>query len=47
MAKRITVNPGTRRISILSDNPAYAPFENVDRQSFQIVGRVLWIGRKV
>jgi hypothetical protein len=47
MAKRITVNPGTRRISILSDNPTYTPFQDVDRQSFQIVGRVLWFGRKV
>ena len=45
MAKRLAVRPSDRTISILSDNPAYPPYDNLDRQSLRIVGRVRWCGR--
>ena len=44
--KRIDVNPATRRLLVKSDNPAYDPFE-VDRDDLDVIGRVVWVGRKV
>jgi Peptidase S24-like len=47
MAKRLGVRPSDRTISILSDNPAYPPYDNLDRQSLHVIGRVRWFGRIV
>lgn len=44
--KRIDKNPATGRFLVKSDNPAYDPFE-VDREDIDVVGRVVWIGRRV
>lgn len=44
--KRIDLNPSNRKLWVKSDNPAYDPFE-VDRSDLDVIGRVVWIGRKV
>jgi phage repressor protein C with HTH and peptisase S24 domain len=44
--KRVDRNPATGRYLVKSDNPQYDSFE-VDRADLDIVGRVVWIGRRV
>ena len=43
--KRIAIEPQGRRISVVSDNPAYPSWRGLERRSINIVGRVLWFGR--
>lgn len=45
--KRIALEPKGRLISVISDNPAYPTWHGLDRRSVNIVGRVLWFGRKL
>jgi phage repressor protein C with HTH and peptisase S24 domain len=46
MVKRLL--PGkSGRMSILSDNPDYAPLENIAASDVTIIGRVVWVGRKL
>jgi phage repressor protein C with HTH and peptisase S24 domain len=47
MIKRLALGPTRRRISVLSDNDAYPSWENTDPKLLQIVGRVIWFGRKL
>ncbi|MEX6725239.1 S24 family peptidase [Parapedomonas caeni] len=45
--KRVSVNPTSRRLSIRSDNPVYPAWEDCDPASIDIIGRVVWVGRKL
>jgi hypothetical protein len=45
MARRLSVNPVTHRIAILSDNAAYPSFPDCDAAGIRILGRVVWVGR--
>ena len=45
--KRVAIEPQGRRISVVSDNPAYPSWNNLERRAVNIVGRVLWFGRKL
>lgn len=45
--KRIAIEPQGRKISVVSDNPAYPSWNSLDRRAVHIVGRVLWFGRKL
>ena len=45
--KRIAIEPQGRKISVVSDNPAYPSWNNLERRAVNIVGRVLWFGRKL
>jgi SOS-response transcriptional repressor LexA len=47
LVKRLSVNPGTRRIAILSDNAAYPSFPDCDPAEISVIGRVIWMGRKL
>lgn len=47
MVKRIALQPGSRRITIASDNPAYPTWKDMDRSKIHVVGRVIWFGRAV
>jgi phage repressor protein C with HTH and peptisase S24 domain len=47
IVKRVALNPATRRLSISSDNPAYPGWPDCDQASVDIVGRVVWAGRKI
>lgn len=45
--KRVAIEPQGRKISVVSDNAAYPSWQGLDRRSVNIVGRVLWFGRKI
>ncbi len=45
--RRVSVHPVTGRPSLLPDNPAYASFPDCDPAALKVLGRVVWIGRKL
>ena len=45
VVKRLSVNPATQRVAILSDNVAYPSFPDCQVASIGILGRVVWMGR--
>ncbi len=45
LVKRLSVNPATHRVAILSDNVAYPSFPDCAPDSIGILGRVVWMGR--
>ena len=45
--KRLALNPAGRRVSIKSDNPAYRDFVDVKLDTVNVIGRVVWAGRRV
>jgi phage repressor protein C with HTH and peptisase S24 domain len=47
LVKRLALGPTGRRISVRSDNKAYPSWEDCDPSDLQIVGRVVWFGRKL
>jgi hypothetical protein len=47
MVKRIAVHPGTRRLTISSDNEAYPSWPDCKPESITVIGRVVWAGRKI
>jgi phage repressor protein C with HTH and peptisase S24 domain len=46
MVKRLSLRPA-QRLSVLSDNPAYPGWSDVEPDSVTIIGRVVWAGRKI
>lgn len=47
LIKRVQIDPVRQRASIISDNPAYPPITDIDPRDIQVLGRALWIGRRV
>ena len=47
LVKRLSVNPATRRLSILSDNAAYPSWDDCDPATVAVIGRVVWVGRRL
>jgi hypothetical protein len=47
MVKRLSRNPATRRLTIRSDNDAYPSWPDCDPNAIAIIGRVVWVGRKL
>ncbi len=47
LVKRLSVNPASRRLSIRSDNEAYPNWDDVDPAGISVIGRVVWVGRKL
>jgi|TARA_R110000772_G_scaffold205498_2_gene315843 hypothetical protein len=45
VVKRVALKPGGKQITISSDNIAYPTWDDVDRASIHIVGRVIWLCR--
>ena len=45
--KRVSANPATGLLTIKSDNPLYDTWADVDPKTVQIIGKVLWAGRKL
>lgn len=45
--KRVSLTPTEGRITIKSDNPMYESWEDCDPADIDIVGRVVWVGRKL
>ena len=46
MVKRVARAPGQGRISVISDNPHYRSWDDLPMASVQLVGRVVWTGRR-
>jgi hypothetical protein len=47
VVKRVAVNPAARTLSIRSDNPAYPGWPDCEPAAVDIVGRVVWTGRRI
>ena len=47
LIKRIGVHPATKRLSVISDNAAYPAFFDCDPSAIDILGRVIWAGRRI
>lgn len=47
IVKRVALNPAGRTISIRSDNDAYPGWPDCDPGAIDIVGRVVWAGRRI
>lgn len=45
LVKRLAVSPAG--VSILSDNPAYPGWTDCDLGDIDVVGRVVWMGRRL
>jgi Peptidase S24-like len=45
--KRLAMNPATRNVSITSDNPAYPGWPDCPLARIDVIGRVIWVGRKL
>lgn len=46
MVKRLAHAPGGR-LSVLSDNPAYPDWPDLDPDTVTVIGRVVWLGRRL
>lgn len=47
LVKRLSLNPATRTVSIRSDNVHAAHWPDCDPASLEVVGRVVWAGRRI
>ena len=47
MVKRLAAHPSGRSITISSDNNAYPSWPDCETRSVDVIGRVVWAGRKV
>jgi len=47
VVKRVAVNPAGRSLSIRSDNDNYASWPDCDPAAVDVVGRVVWVGRRL
>jgi len=47
MVKRVAMGPLRGRFSVLSDNPHYPDWTDIDPAMVAIVGRVVWTGRRL
>jgi phage repressor protein C with HTH and peptisase S24 domain len=47
LVKRLLIHPIGRRVTLQSDNPAYADLPDCALDDIYCVGRVIWVGRKV
>jgi phage repressor protein C with HTH and peptisase S24 domain len=47
VVKRLALNPLGRRVTIQSDNPAYADWPDCGLDKVNCIGRVIWSGRRI
>ena len=47
MVKRLAVNPFAGRVTLRSDNAAYPEWKDVEMSTLNIIGRVVWAGRRL
>ncbi len=47
MVKRLAVSPAGHSFTVTSDNPAYPPWTGLDLRAVTIIGRVVWMGRRI
>jgi phage repressor protein C with HTH and peptisase S24 domain len=47
VVKRIALNPLGRRVTVQSDNPSYPDWPDCSIDELNVIGRVIWSGRKM
>lgn len=47
VVKRLALHPMGQRVTIQSDNPAYPDWPDCSLDQIQVIGRVIWSGRRV
>jgi phage repressor protein C with HTH and peptisase S24 domain len=47
VVKRVALSPLGKKVAIRSDNPAYPKWPDCDRSGINVVGRVIWVGRRL
>ncbi len=47
IVKRLAINPAQRSFTVRSDNPAYPDWNDVNPDGIDVVGRVIWTGRRI
>ena len=47
VVKRLALHPVSRRVTVQSDNPAYADWPDCSPDEIHCIGRVIWTGRRV
>jgi hypothetical protein len=47
IVKRLAISPAQRSFTVRSDNPAYPAWNDVNPDGIDIVGRVIWTGRRI
>ncbi len=47
VVKRLALNPAARTLSVRSDNPAYPGWPDCPPGAVDVVGRVVWTGRRI
>ncbi len=47
VVKRLAMSPSSRLVSVHSDNDAYPSWPDCDPGTIEIVGRVVWVGRRL
>ena len=47
MVKRLALNPAARRVAVKSDNAAYPSWSDCNPTDVDVVGRVVWVGRRL
>lgn len=47
VVKRLALNPAARAVSVRSDNPAYPGWPDCPVEAVDVVGRVVWTGRRI
>ncbi len=47
LVKRVTLHPSRSTLTIASDNPAYASWTDCNHDDVEIIGRVVWAGRRI
>ncbi|MCS6986607.1 MAG: S24 family peptidase [Sphingomonadaceae bacterium] len=47
LVRRLALNPVSGRVAILCDNPAYPPLPEQDPSALSVLGRVVWLGRRL
>ena len=45
--KRVAVSPSSGKLMISSDNPAYPSWADCEPDAIDIIGRVIWVGRRL
>ncbi|URD62067.1 peptidase S24 [Sphingomonas sp. KRR8] len=47
MVKRLALHPIKHRVTVQSDNPAYADWPDCDPKDIDVIGRVIWSARRI
>jgi phage repressor protein C with HTH and peptisase S24 domain len=45
MIRRVSMHPATKRVTLTTDNGRYPPYADLDPETLEALGRVIWIGR--